>query len=191
MKGKVRIIAGQWRGRYLPVLKKPGLRPTPDRVRETLFNWLTMHLPASRCLDLFAGSGVLGIEAASRGAKHVLLIEKEYEVAQCLRQQITTLASDNIAVIHADAQQFLKRISEPFDIVFLDPPYGHNLVSSCCTLLEQHGWLNAYALIYIGIERHLGEPSLPASWQIIRRQTAGKVAGFLAVRSEESNTTIL
>lgn len=184
MTGKVRIIAGQWRGRKLPILEKPGLRPTPDRVRETLFNWLTMHLPGSRCLDLFAGSGALGIEAASRGAKQVRLIEKEREVVQCLRQQVTILATDNVEIIHADARQFLKRTSETFDIVFVDPPYGHNLVSPCCTLLEQHGWLNPqHALIFIGIERHLGEPSLPTSWQIIRRQTAGQAAAFLAVRS--------
>jgi 16S rRNA (guanine966-N2)-methyltransferase len=182
MKNKIRIIAGQWRGRKLQVPEKPGLRPTPDRVRETLFNWLAMHLPSSRCLDLFAGTGALGIEAASRGAKQVVLVEKERDIVQGLRQQVTTLAADNLEIICADAQKFLTGTSETFDIVFLDPPYstGHDLLSPCCTLLDQRGWLSPCATIYVETERSLGEPDLPASWQIIRRQRAGQVAVFLA-----------
>ncbi|RKZ90521.1 MAG: 16S rRNA (guanine(966)-N(2))-methyltransferase RsmD [Candidatus Parabeggiatoa sp. nov. 1] len=182
MKGKIRIIAGQWRGRKLQVPNKPGLRPTPDRVRETLFNWLAMQLPGSRCLDLFAGSGALGIEAASRGAKQVLLVEKEHDIVQGLKQQVATLAPDNIEIICADAMQFLQKTPSAFDIVFLDPPYERDLLSPCCTLLEQRGWLNPHALIYLEAERSLGIPSLPASWQVIRRQMAGQVAVFLAAR---------
>ncbi|MDM8560377.1 16S rRNA (guanine(966)-N(2))-methyltransferase RsmD [Candidatus Parabeggiatoa sp. HSG14] len=180
--GKVRIISGQWRGRKLKVLNKPGLRPTPDRVRETLFNWLAMYLPGKRCLDLFAGSGALGIEAASRGVKQALLIEKEPEVMKVLKQQIVTFDANNLKVIQDDALHFLSLPPEVYDIVFLDPPYGYDLLPSCFTLLEQGGWLSPYALISIGIERCLGEPTLPASWEIIRHQTAGQVANFLAKR---------
>lgn len=185
MKGKIRIIAGQWRGRKLQVPDKPGLRPTPNRVRETLFNWLAMHLPGSRCLDLFAGSGALGIEAASRGAKQVLLVEKERDIQQTLRQQLTTLAADNLEIISADALKFLKGTAESFDIVFLDPPFGRDLLRPCCTLLEQRNWLSPQAYIYIETERSLGEPNLPDSWQVTRRQTAGQIAVFLAEREKK------
>ncbi len=177
MKGKIRIIAGEWRGRKLQVPDKPGLRPTPDRVRETLFNWLNMHLPGSHCLDLFAGSGALGIEAASRGAKQVLLVEKERDIVQGLRQQLATFAPD-IKILCADALKFLKETPETFDIVFLDPPFGHNLVPACCTLLGN--CLSPQSLIYIETERSLGEPDLPTSWQIIRQKMVGQVAVFLA-----------
>jgi 16S rRNA (guanine966-N2)-methyltransferase len=182
MNGKVRIIGGQWRGRKLRVLDKPGLRPTQDRMRETLFNWLAMHLPGSRCLDLFAGSGALGIEAASRGAKQVILVEKEREVVRNLNQHIATLGADNLEVIHADVIRFLKSPSSAFDIVFLDPPFKHDLVSPCCTLLEQGGWIAPQTYIYLEEEVCLGQPTLPTTWQVIRRQTAGQVAGFLVQR---------
>ena len=180
MTGKIRIIAGQWRGRKLQVPNKPGLRPTPDRVRETLFNWLAMHLPGSRCLDLFAGSGALGLEAASRGAKQVLLVEKERGIVQGLKQQVATFAPDNVDILCADAMQFLQHPPEAFDIVFLDPPYESDLLSPCCRLLEQHGWLNPHALVYLEAERSLGIPSLPVSWQVIRHQMAGQVAFFFS-----------
>lgn len=182
MKGKIRIIAGQWRGRKLSVPNKPGLRPTPDRVRETLFNWLTLCLPGSRCLDLFAGSGALGIEAASRGAKQVLLVEKERDIVQNLKQQVATFAADNLAILCTDARRFLEGAPSTFDIVFLDPPFGQDLLEPCCTLLEQRGWLSPHAHIYLEMERHLGKPCLPTSWQIIRHQAAGQVVVFLATR---------
>jgi 16S rRNA (guanine966-N2)-methyltransferase len=184
MKGKVRIIAGQWRGRKLQVPDKPGLRPTPNRVRETLFNWISTQIPDSRCLDLFAGSGALGIEAASRGAKQVLLVEKEREVVQGLRQQMATFVPNKLEIIGADALKFLKGTPDIFDIIFLAPPFGHDLLRPCCPLLEQGGWLSPHALIYLETEHRLGEPNLPASWQVIRRQTVGQVAGFLAVREK-------
>lgn len=177
--GKVRIIGGQWRGRKLSVPDKVGLRPTPDRVRETLFNWLMGYLPDSHCLDLFAGSGALGIEAASRGAKQVILVEKDPEIFRNLQRQIVTLSADNVTVIRADAQQFLQNTSTPFDIVFLDPPFGKNLLVPCCEWLERNGWLNKQAHIYLEVERTLGKPNLPTSWQIVRQQTAGQVAYFL------------
>lgn len=183
MPGKIRIIAGQWRGRKLLVPDKPGLRPTSDRVRETLFNWLTLHLPESRCLDLFAGSGALGMEAASRGAQEVVLVEKDREIVQTLHQQILAFGANQVTVIHTDALVFLKRPPTPFEIVFLDPPFGYHLLPPCCTLLEKQGWLSPYAHVYLEMERHLGEPTfLPSTWQVVRHLTAGQVASFLVAR---------
>jgi len=181
--GQVRIIAGQWRGRKLKVPQQPGLRPTPDRVRETLFNWLAFDLPSRRCLDLFAGSGALGIEAASRGAATVVLVEKDRTTAQVLSQQLTNLAASQVEVIQADALSFLQQISpKPFDIVFLDPPYGQNLLAPICDLLAQRGWLTASAYIYLEAERQLDiSMVLPTGWSIIRQLTAGQVASYLAI----------
>ncbi len=175
---KIRIIAGQWRGRKLSVLDKPGLRPTPNRVRETLFNWLTPHLPGSKCLDLFAGSGALGIEAASRGAKRVLLVEKEFDIVQNLRQQITALNSKNIEIKHIDAIKLLQKCTpETFDIVFLDPPFEQNLLISSCNLLAP--WLSQSAHIYLETDKNID--TLPSNWQIIRKQKVGQVLGILLV----------
>ncbi len=185
--GQVRIIAGQWRGRKLKVSHQPGLRPTPDRVRETLFNWLAFNLPSRRCLDLFAGSGALGIEAASRGAATVVLVEKDRTTAQVLSQQLTLLAASQIEVIQADALWFLQKTSpKPFDIVFLDPPYGENLLAPSCDLLAQRGWLTTSAYIYLEAERQLNISAvLPTGWSIIRQLTAGQVASYLAMNGAD------
>ena len=181
MKGKIRIIGGQWRGRKLEVPDNLDLRPTPDRVRETLFNWLTMHLPESRCLDLFAGSGALGIEAISRGAKQAVLVEKEYDIVQSLKEQVTVLATNKVEIICANTLAFLKRTASAFDIVFLDPPFNSDLLlNQSCILLEQQGWLNPHALIYLEMKRGSASPQLPDNWKIIRHKTAGQVAFFLA-----------
>lgn len=180
--GKVRIIGGQWRGRKLIVPNKAGLRPTPDRIRETLFNWLREYLPGSHCLDLFAGSGAIGIEAASHGAKKVVLVEQDLEIVNILQHQITTLSAENIAVIHADARDFLQKNALHFDIVFLDPPFGKNLLVPCCEQLEHGGWLNNPAYIYLEAERVLGKPNIPPTWEIIRQQSAGQIEYFLVRR---------
>lgn len=183
MQGKVRIIAGQWRGRQLPVLDKPGLRPTSDRIRETLFNWLNFRLPQSRCLDLFAGSGVLGMEAASRGAKEVVLVEREKDIVQTLRAQTVKFSAHQVKVIQADALQFLKKPSSRFDMIFLDPPFKLHLLNPCCLLLEQQGWLSSSAHIYLETEKnHLSELIVPPQWKIIRTLQAGQVAYLLAIR---------
>ena len=161
------------------------MRPTPDRVRETLFNWLSQYLPGSYCLDLFAGSGALGLEAASRDAQYVLLVEKDREIVQNLQQQLVMLASNQVKIICANALKFLQQ-SPPltFNIIFLDPPFGQHLLTPSCTLLEQLGWLQATAFIYLEAEHHLGIPHLPAGWQIIRQQTAGQVVGWLIKREK-------
>ena len=185
MRGKVRIIGGEWRGRKLAVPEKQGLRPSPDRVRETLFNWLNWQVPASRCLDLFAGTGALGVEAASRGAKQVILVEKDREIAEGLRQQLAPFASAKVQVIQADALQYLKKSPiEPFNIVFLDPPFQQNLLAPCCELLETMDWLAPNALIYLEAETELQALILPVNWKLIKQQRAGQVASYLVQRTE-------
>ncbi|MBE9561268.1 MAG: 16S rRNA (guanine(966)-N(2))-methyltransferase RsmD [Proteobacteria bacterium] len=177
---KIRIIAGQWRGRKLSVLDKPGLRPTPNRLRETLFNWLTPYLPGSKCLDLFAGSGALGIEAASRGAGRVLLVEKEPDIVKNLYQHIKILNSKNIEIKQIDAIKLLqKEITETFDIIFLDPPFEQNLLIPCYNLLEP--WLNKSAYIYLETNENI--VNLLNNWQVVRQQKVGQVLGTLMARN--------
>jgi len=179
----IRIIAGTWRSRKLKVLTKTGLRPTPERLRETLFNWLNLEIINSRCLDLFAGSGALGFEAASRGAQQVWLVERDNAIIHCLNQQVNQFAASQIKVIRADALQLLKKKPDSvFDIVFLDPPFNTALLEPCCRLLEQGEWLNTQAWIYL--EQATGQtiPHLPSTWHIVRQQKAGLVACYLAYR---------
>jgi len=126
--GKLRIIGGTWRRRLLPVIDQPGLRPTSDRVRETLFNWLQVDIPAANCLDLFAGSGALGFEAASRGAKQVTMIEQSAPACQVLKKNIQTLQAPQITCYQADALQWLLGNKQIFNIVFVDPPYSRDLL---------------------------------------------------------------
>jgi len=179
--GKIRIIGGQWRGRKLHVLDKSGLRPTTDRVRETLFNWLQFSIAQSECLDLFAGSGILGIEAASRGAKKVISVEKDVHIAQHLTKQVTLLDKTPFQILNIDAYQFLKQPPQhQFDIVFLDPPFGKNLLQPCCQLLEENNFLKPDAYIYLEAEKNLNTLELPKNWQIIKQKVAGQVTYALA-----------
>jgi len=182
MNGKVRIIGGKWRGRKLKVLNHDTLRPTPDRIRETLFNWLAQTIVGSQCLDLFAGSGALGIEAVSRGAQSALLVEKDYKIVQNLKQQVALLNSDKFRIIQSDALYFLKQPAIQFDLVFLDPPFKQNLLLPSCECLENQEWLAPHTQIYVESERHFDATTLPKNWQIIRQQTAGQVACFLLQR---------
>ncbi|MCK5719892.1 MAG: 16S rRNA (guanine(966)-N(2))-methyltransferase RsmD [Thiomargarita sp.] len=180
MKGKIRIIGGKWRGRKLQVSDELELRPTPNRVRETLFNWLAMYLPNSCCLDLFAGSGILGIEAVSRSANSAILVEQKSSVVKNLKQQIAKLNTEQLEIIQADALNYLiTKNTTTFDIVFLDPPFTKNLLETTCKLLEQHKWLNSPAYIYLETATYLNKPVLPSHWKIIRQQTAGQVSFFL------------
>ena len=185
-KGQLRIIGGQWRSRRLPVVEQPGLRPTPDRVRETLFNWLQAELPGARCLDLFAGSGALGFEAASRGASQVILVEQQPAVCRILQGNIELLKADNIRLQSADAMQFLQGAAQPFDVVFVDPPYASQLLTDCCQLLEQKQWLAEDASIYIELPSGDDLPPLPDNWHIIRGKKAGQVGYYLAKRASNS-----
>ena len=180
MTGKVRIISGKWRRRLLRVPDVDGVRPTPDRVRETLFNWLAGSLEGARCLDLYAGSGALGFEAASRGAAKVLLVEKDGGAVACMRQAASELAAEQIEVVHADVRPWLRGESTPFDIVFLDPPYGGDDLGELCARLEQDSWLTPGALVYLETRASPEALALPAGWQMLRRQKAGQVRYHLA-----------
>ncbi|RUR34637.1 16S rRNA (guanine(966)-N(2))-methyltransferase RsmD [Vreelandella nanhaiensis] len=179
--GKLRIIGGDYRRRQLPVLDRPGLRPTPDRVREALFNWLGQQLYGQRVLDLFAGTGALGIEALSRGAIHVDFVERDSTVAAHITQNLATLGATRGYVTPRDALLFLGQPASPYDLVFLDPPFHQALAAPCCSALEQAGWLSADAMIYLETERTL-TPSVPANWQLHRETQAGESTARLYQR---------
>ena len=179
--GHLRIIGGTNRGRRLPIPDQPGLRPTADRVRETLFNWLAPVLPGARCLDLFAGSGALGLEAASRGAGNVVLVERNELVARQLRANCLTLGVPAVQVIQADALTWLGGDPSPFDLVFLDPPFAAGLLGPACTLLTDRGWLGMGARVYLETDARYGFPPLPDGWELVRERTAGQVRFGLAL----------
>tara|TARA_S200000501_G_scaffold379012_1_gene446356 strand:+ start:31739 stop:32338 length:600 start_codon:yes stop_codon:yes gene_type:complete len=177
----VRIIGGDWRGRKLPVVDAPGLRPTADRIRETLFNWLANDLPGSRCLDLFAGSGSLSFEALSRGAAHVTAVDSHKMAVESLTKTAAILDTDHCFAVHSSAAQWLQaystqQSSAQFDIVFLDPPFQDQLLENTAMALEASGCLTTDALIYV--EQAAGHPLaiLPSRWQSLRQKVAGKVS---------------
>ena len=179
---QIRIIGGQWRSRRLEFPDAPGVRPTPDRVRETLFNWLAPMLPGARCLDLFAGSGALGIEALSRGAAEVVFVERDPAAVRALRDNLARLKAENGRVELAEALTWLRQPATPFEIVLLDPPFGAGLLEPVCAALEAGGWLQATAWIYLEAEAGWRPASLPAHWTLHREKTAGMVAYRLARR---------
>ncbi len=182
--GQVRIIAGLWRGRKLKVLDCDELRPTPDRVRETLFNWLQAELPGSCCLDLFAGSGALGFEAASRGAKKVLMIEQAVSTVSVLHENIQMLEANQIQVNNTDAINWLgtTKCDQQYDIVFVDPPYRSGPVEHCCRLLENRQWLANHAKIYVEVNSRDEVGQLPENWQCLKSKKAGQVSYHLYTR---------
>ncbi|MDX1251613.1 MAG: 16S rRNA (guanine(966)-N(2))-methyltransferase RsmD [Gammaproteobacteria bacterium] len=184
--GQLRIIGGEWRGRKLAFPGIEGLRPTPDRVRETLFNWLRDVVPGSRCLDLFAGSGALGFEALSRGAAQAVMVDQEARVIAQLHKNIEILHAQSAHAVQADALSYLQGPPQPFDVVFLDPPYRlFDLLQPCCEQLENRGWLGPHAHIYLEAEAARGLPSLPRNWQVIRSKQAGQVGYHLIVREQQ------
>ena len=179
---QLRIIGGKWRGRKLDFPDAEGLRPTGDRVRETLFNWLSAFLPGAHCLDLFAGSGALGLEALSRGAGHTTLIERNAIAARNLRGHCQTLAAD-ASVIESNALNWLEQnTGDRFELVFLDPPFGKNLLEPSCSLLENNGWLTEQAMIYVECAAN-ETPPVPANWQLYREKLSGQVAYRLYQRA--------
>ncbi|MFC0138934.1 16S rRNA (guanine(966)-N(2))-methyltransferase [Erwinia mallotivora] len=180
--GQIRIIGGLWRGRKLPVPDSAGLRPTTDRVRETLFNWLAADIQGARCLDCFAGSGALGLEALSRHAASATLLELERPVAQQLEKNLTTLGATTGKVINTNTLQYLAQPGEPYDLVFIDPPFRKGLLEQTLSQLESGGWLSDQALIYVESEVENGMPAVPGRWQLHREKVAGQVAYRLYVR---------
>lgn len=180
--GQIRIIAGQWRGRKLPVPHLPGLRPTTDRVRETLFNWLAPALAEARCLDCYAGSGALGFEALSRYAAETTFIELDKTAARQLQQNLQRLNPAQATILNTDTLQALSQAGRPFDIVFVDPPFRKGLLDETLQLLENNGWLGQEALIYVESEVENGLPNVPNNWVLHREKVAGQVAYRLFIR---------
>jgi 16S rRNA (guanine966-N2)-methyltransferase len=174
-KGSIRIIGGSHRGRKLPVLMAEGLRPTTDRVKETVFNWLMPFIQDSLCLDCFAGSGGLGFEALSRGASHVSFVELNKAAAQQLLENQRLLKSANISIVNSDALSFIEKNISKFDIVFIDPPFRKNLVEQTAKQLDQHS-LADNALIYIEMESEQNNQQLPMNWTLLKEKIAGQVA---------------
>jgi len=179
--GRLRIVAGNWRSRRLDIADVPGLRPTAERVRETLFNWLAPRIHGARCLDLFAGTGALGFEALSRGAATVLFVEKSPVAANLLRRNAQLLGANGAEVRQDDALDFVARQGNgPFDIVFLDPPFADAMLGELCRLLAGASVLTPGALVYLEEDRATPAVGLPAGWQLLKSGTAGNVRYSLA-----------
>ncbi|UUO23693.1 16S rRNA (guanine(966)-N(2))-methyltransferase RsmD [Colwellia sp. M166] len=172
--GHIRIIAGQHRGRKLPVLIADGLRPTTDRVKETVFNWLMPYVQDANCLDCFAGSGGLGFEAMSRGAESLTLVELNKAAAQQLKDNKALLKIDNIQVVQQNALDFLQTNQQSFSLVFIDPPFRKGLAQQAVELLSIKG-LDEDALIYVEMEADTNAQVMPSHWQLLKEKVAGQV----------------
>jgi 16S rRNA (guanine966-N2)-methyltransferase len=179
---QLRIIGGRWRGTKLHFPAVESIRPTPDRVRETLFNWLAPTIGGTRCLDLFAGSGALGLEALSRGAREVVFVDRDARIGAYLRETLARLKSADGKVLVGDARRCLAEVAGPFDVVFLDPPFGAGLMPKFLAELTSPGVLAPGALVYVESEAEAGEPVLPSGWVLHRSGRAGKV-GYHLVRT--------
>jgi 16S rRNA (guanine966-N2)-methyltransferase len=174
--GQLRIIGGQWRSRRLSFPQAPGLRPTPDRVRETLFNWLAPYVEGARVLECFAGSGAVFLEALSRGASTGLALELDAQAARALRSHLDTLQCKVGEVRQEDCLRYLtEQPASAFDLAFLDPPFQHNLLQPACQLLEQQGWLSPQAWIYTESETAPSGLGLPGNWRLHREKHTGQV----------------
>jgi 16S rRNA (guanine966-N2)-methyltransferase len=187
-RNSVRIIAGTWRGRRVHFPDMPALRPTPDRVRETLFNWLQHSIIDTRVLDLFAGSGALGLEALSRGAREVVFVEQFPAAARALQEQLASFgAAAKGRILGMGAARFLRTPGEPFDVAFLDPPFGTNALAEYIPLLDAGNWLKVGGLVYLENERVAGVPALPSHWELLKSKSAGEVGYHLARVKEIAN----
>ena len=201
-KGKVRIIGGLYRSRFVNFVQAEGLRPTADRVRETVFNWLDRAIADAKVLDLYAGSGVLGIEAISRGAKHVVFVDKNPEVVLQLNKNLVSLKIENCRVLEKNSEKWLSvhkasargnilgdRLDEEetFDIVFVDPPYGGCSVISSCNLLESSGLLEPDSNVYVESDNEIDHGLMPRNWERVKSKRAGKVHFYLYKRFKRSS----
>jgi 16S rRNA (guanine966-N2)-methyltransferase len=178
---QLRIIGGRWRGRRLSFPAIDAIRPSPDRVRETVFNWLQPVIAQARVLDLFAGSGALGLEALSRGAAFGVFVDREVRIAAYLKEILSQLQCEQASVHSRDALEFLRGAApeKPFNVVFLDPPFRSGLLAPLCALLTKGRWLAPQSHIYLECEQEL-VPLLPAGWQLLRSKRAGQVGYHLA-----------
>ena len=186
MPGKVRIIAGQWRSRRLSFPDEAGLRPTPDALREQLFAWLTGHLEGARCLDLFAGSGALGFEAASRGAAAVDMVERSPAAVAALRANAEMLEARQVQIHAMSAERFLRAAAGRYDVIFLDPPFTGGQLARAGRLLQESPIACAGARLYV----EAPGPDLPeafaADWRVLRQGRCGRSAGTLLISPEET-----
>ena len=178
---RLRIIGGKWRGRKISFPERDGLRPTPDRMRETLFNWLRDDLEGAFCLDLFSGSGALGFEAASRGARRVVMVEKDPVAYASMEANRDRFTSTETELVKADFAGFLQGKPEAFSLVFLDPPFSSEYLKLACELLESRDWLVPNARIYLesGQDKL---PLVPSHWILLKTAKAGHSHGFLLER---------
>ncbi len=172
--GALRIIGGRWRGRRIALTSESGLRPTGDRVRETLFNWLQGHTAGANCLDLFAGSGALGLEALSRGARSVTFVESNTATLAQLEQTAEEFAAEDVQLVKADALAWLTAKPRQYELIFADPPFSEVDLGNLCKLLAA-GWVAPGALVYLEMPRSGSLPAMPAGWGVKREQTAGQV----------------
>lgn len=177
----LRIIGGQWRGRKLCFPKVEAIRPTPARVRETLFNWLAPIIQGAYCLDIFSGSGALGFEALSRGAASVTMCDRDPKIISTLKQHAALLKTTNGVFLQTDAVSFFNRNTQKFDVIFLDPPFGSDLLAQCFEILAEKDCLNPDAMIYVeaGVKEEL--PPIPTNWTSHRSKKAGDVAYYLFI----------
>ncbi len=172
--GQFRIIGGKWKGRKLRFIEVEGLRPSLDRIRETLFNWLQNEIHGARCLDLFAGSGAIGIEALSRGAAKTSFVELNRKAFHQLEENLGLVNADNAHVVHGDAFEFIASNQQPFDIIFLDPPFHKGITQKVIENLAEAEWLKPEALIYIEVEQGL-ELNIPENWSELKDKKAGQL----------------
>lgn len=200
---QLRVIGGAWRGRRWRFPLNPALRPTPDRVRETLFNWLSQRVAGARCLDLFAGSGALGLEALSRGAAHVVFVDADAASVAALRALLASWPAPEFGatqpdparaeVVQADALRWIaqRRAPQraPFDLVFLDPPFASALLAGCLAALDAGDWLAPDARLYVECAARTGPPELPPGWTWSRSRVAGEVGYHLAQRDARGGAT--
>ena len=180
--GVLRIIGGEWRGRKIRFPPVAAIRPTPDRVRETVFNWLQGVTPGSRCLDLYAGSGALGFEALSRGASEVVFVDVEPVVVRHIGDTLRELGCDRGRAVRGDAAGFLAGPPTPFDVIFLDPPFAEPVLADTCRRIERGGWLKDGGLAYLEAPAAAGAPELPPGWTLLKSRRAGEVGYHLARR---------
>lgn len=173
MKQVIRIIGGNYRGKKITFPDSAGLRPTPDRVRETLFNWLMNHIHNARCLDAFAGSGALGLEAFSRGAAEVYLIEQNKSTFKHLQTVTSSFNTSQLTLINNNACDFIRQTNQSFDIVFLDPPFDTPLLNTCLPLLYERPILPTGGLVYIESPHEIELPS--SQWETLKQKKAGQV----------------
>lgn len=177
----VRIISGKWKRRKLTFPSRPTLRPTPDRARETLFNWLAPQIEGARCLDLFAGSGALGFEALSRGAASATLVDDDPEVVRALHITRQMLEATNCTILKSSALSFLQRSTAPWDIVFLDPPFTTQLLDQCLATLAEGPHLHRHSIVYV--ESSIHDPPELTHWQTVKMSRTGEVRSLLVTRA--------